>query len=375
MSCKRVAGIASLLAAALLWAADSLQVVFERAVSALAAQDYAAAEHGFQTVLSAKPNHLGALGNLGVVYSRTHRFADAIEQYQRALKLRPGDTGLLLNLGLAYVKQEQYDKALPLFSRIVASDPTHRQARELMATCQIYTGNPTAAVEQLETLRAASASDPGILYLLGIAYSRLKQAQKAQAVFAEMMDAASPAQASFLMGKAYYDSGRFEEAAEAFQRTLETDAHLPGIHLGLGKVYISLRRNEEAEKELRLALEQDSRDAEAHYFLGGLLVLEGRITEAASHLEAARRLTPDSWGVYYYLGRVRLQEGTATQAVTLLQHAAQLNPEQAAVYYQLARALKLAGREAESRLALAKVKELKAGELKEEVDILSRSRP
>ena len=364
-----------MLVGAVLWAADSLQVVFERAVSALTAQDYTAAERGFQTVLKAKPNHVGALGNLGVVYSRTHRYAEAIEQYQRALQLSAGDTGLLLNLGLAYIKQEQYDKALPLFSKIVAADPIHRQARELMATCQIYAGNPATAVEQLETLRAAGASDPGILYLLGIAYARLKQPQKAQIVFAEMMNAASPAQASFLIGKAYYDGGRFEEAGEAFQRTLEADGGFPGSHLGLGKVYISLRRNEEAEKELKRALEQDSEDAEAHYFLGGLLVLEGRLIEAASHLEDARRLTPDSWGVYYYLGRVRLQEGTATQAVTLLQHAAQLNPEQAAVYYQLARALKLAGREAESRQALARVQELKAGELKEEVDILSRSKP
>ena len=364
-----------MVAGALLCAADSLQAVFERAVSALTTQDYAAAEQGFQTVLRAKPNHIGALGNLGVVYSRTHRYAEAIEQYERALKFSPRDTGLLLNLGLAYIKQEQYDKALPLFSRIVAAVPPHRQARELMATCQIYTGDPAAAVQELESLRANGAPDPGILYLLGTAYARLKQPQKAQAAFAEMMNAASPAQASFLMGKAYYDGGRFDDAVEAFQRTLEADGRFPGVHLGLGKVYVSLRRNEEAEKELKLALEQDSADSEAHYFLGGLKVLEDRPEEALLHLEASRRLTPGAWGIYYYLGRIRLQQGNATQAVTLLEHAAELNPEQAAVYYQLARALKMAGKEAESRRALAKVKELKAGELKEEVEILSRSRP
>ena len=78
--------------------------------------------------------------------------------------------------------------------------------------------------------------------------------------------------------------------------------------------------------------------------------------------------------MYYYLGRIRLQEGDARQAATLLERASKLNPTQAAVYYQLARALKLSGREAESRRALAKVKELKGGELKEEADFLARSR-
>jgi tetratricopeptide (TPR) repeat protein len=362
-------------AAAVLFAADPSQVAFEKAVAALAGRDYAAAEHGFQTVLRTKPNHVGALGNLGVVYSRTHRYAKAIEVYQRALRLGPGDAGLLLNLGLAYSKQEQYDKALPLFSEIVAADPGNRQARELMATCQIYAGHPEAAAPQLELLRVGGTSEAGVLYLLGIAYTRLKQPEKAQAAFSEMMNVASPALASFLMGKALYDVGRFEEAAEAFQKTLVTDAGLQGAHLGLGKVYVSLRRNEEAENELRLALQQDSADPETLYFLGALLALNGRPSEAATYLETARRLIPDAWGVSYYLGRIRLQEHKAAQAVPLLERAAKLNPAQPAVYYQLARALKLAGRDAESRQALLKVKELKAGELQEEVQVLSRSRP
>ena len=71
----------------------------------------------------------------------------------------------------------------------------------------------------------------------------------------------------------------------------------------------------------------------------------------------------------------RLHEQKAAQAVPLLEHAAKLNPTQAPVYYQLARALKLSGREAESRRALAKVKELRSAELKEEADFLARSRP
>jgi len=355
-------------------AADTLETTFQNAAAALSAGDYAAAEEGFRKVLKLEPNNVGALGNLGVVYSRMHRYADAIEVDNRALRLRPGDSGLLLNLGLAYSKQEQYDKALPLFSRIVAANPAHRQARELLATCRIYTGHPEAAITDLELLRAGGPGEPGILYLLGVAYARLKQPDKAQAAFAEMMNAANPAQASFLMGKAYYDAGRFEDAAEALQKTVAADNGFPGVHLGLGKVYVSLRRNQEAESEFKLALAQDSAAAEAQYFLGALLALDGRPADAAPYLETARRLTPDAWGVYYYLGRVRLQEQKPAQAAPLLEHAAKLNPTQSAVYYQLARALKLSGREAESRRALAKVKELKAADLKEEADFLARSR-
>src|SRR6476646_2267203 len=119
------------LAAAASVAADSLQTTFEHAVQALSIQDYASAERGFQAVLKAQPGNLGALGNLGVVYSRTHQFTKAIDTYRLALRAAPNELGLLLNLGLVYIKQEQYAKALPLFSKVTSLDPRNSQARQL----------------------------------------------------------------------------------------------------------------------------------------------------------------------------------------------------------------------------------------------------
>lgn len=349
-----------------LLAADSLQVVFDRAVSALAAQDYAAAEQGFQMVLKAKPNHIGALGNLGVVYSRTHRYAKAVEVYRRALRSGPNDQGLLLNLGLAYIQQEQYAKALPLFSRIVSANPHHQQGRELLATCELYTGRLRPAVERLESLRADEPQNPGLLYLLGVAYFRLNQPEKAAAALSELMTVASPAQANFLIGKANYANARFEAAAENFRKALETDPKFPSAHRELGKVYISLRRNEEAEAELKRALEADPADQEDHYYLGGLLFQEGRLQEAEAHLQTARSVNPDYWGPYYYLGRIRLQQKKPTEAVELLDRAVKLNPAESSVYYQLSRALKFSGKETESRKVLEKFKQLQADKLREE---------
>ncbi|MSV30519.1 MAG: tetratricopeptide repeat protein [Bryobacterales bacterium] len=351
------------LPAAFLLAAESPQLLFERAAAALAASDYPEAEKGFQAVLQAVPGHVGALGNLGVVYSRTHRYARAVEIYQRALKSAPRDPGLLLNLGLAYVNQQQYARALPIFQKLPPTD----QSRELLATCQIYTGNPEAAVKVLEALPRGA----GTLYLLGLAYSRLKQPEKAKAALDEMLTAASPAQANFLTGKAEYEEGRFEAAADAFLKALAADRGFPGAHLELGKTYLSLRRNADAERELKLAIAQDASSGDAQYFLGGLLTLDGRYGDAAPHLEAARALNPDSWGAYFYLGRIRIGERKPAAAIPLLERAAKLNPSEPAVFYQLAQALKQAGRDDESRKALEKVRTLKSGKLSDEIEQLT----
>src|SRR6185369_14851280 len=110
-------------------------------------------------------------------------------------------------------KQEQYANARPLFAKIAEADPANTQARQLLATSELYTGQAKQAVERLEALRAADPRDTGVLYLLGLGYYRLGQKDKAGALAAEMMAGSTAAQANFLMGRATYESGLFEEAA------------------------------------------------------------------------------------------------------------------------------------------------------------------
>ena len=349
-----------------LFGADSLEAVFEKAASALASQDYANAERGFEAVLKAQPANVAALGNLGVVYSRTRRYARAIDVYRRALRIAPGDKGLNTNLGLAYVKQEQYASALPLFEKL-AADPGNLQARELLAACLLSLGRLEPAIRILDPLHAADPNNAAVLSMLGVALVKMKRTDEAHAAFAQMMQSVSPAQADFLMGKASYETGRFEEAADFFRRALKTDPDFNGVHRELGKTLISLRDDEGAEKELRQA---GSGDEEALYFLGAVLARAHR-TEAIPILTRAQELSPDFWGPLYYLGRLYLEQGQPKQALPLLERAARLKPDEPAIQYQLGGALRKAGREAEARAAFERVKQLKSMTAKSEIDVLS----
>lgn len=345
--------------------AESAEAVFQRAASALAVQDYQVAEQGFLQVLKLEPGNVGALGNLGVVYSRTRHYSQAIDTYERALKIAPGDNAISTNLGLAYIKQERYSAALPIFETL-ARNPSNFQARELLATCRISLHQYQPAIAVLDPLQAEEPNDPGVLYMLGVAFSGLKRTDEAHAAFAKMMAAATPAQADFLMGKASYQTGNFQQAESFFRKTIAADPHFDGAHRELGKTLISLRDNSHAEKELRLA---GNNDPEALYYLGALLC-QMNPAEAVKLLNRAHEMTPDFWGSMYYLGRAYLEEDKLKDALPLLSRAAQLNPAEPAIQYQLGRALKKAGRSAEAEAAFGRVKELKSKSLQAEVDIL-----
>jgi tetratricopeptide (TPR) repeat protein len=334
--------------------ADPGREAFEHALRSLSSGDLAAAEHGFQRVLSAAPNHVGALGNLGVVYMRMDRPGEAIQVYRRALKLAPADPLLNLNLGLAYMKQDDYQAARPAFEKVLAVTPDHGQARELLAMTHLFTGAVDEAVRYFER-----GSSPDNLYFLALGYLKQGRKEEARRTIEQMFEALDPARANFLVGRAYYESTLFDEAAAALEAARKIDRSLPGIHRELGKAYVSLRRSEDARKSLEEALLAAPSDHEARYFLGALLVQIGELNTAVEHLEKARAARPEFWGNYYYLGRAMLEMDDAPAAIRLLERAAALNGEEASVFYQLSRAYRAGGRAADSRRAAERMKTLR----------------
>lgn len=345
----------------LLTAADPVKQVFDRAVAALAGEDYPSAEKGFRAVLREQPRNIAALSNLGVIYSRTSRSDQAITVYRKALQLSPDDKAILLNLGLVYLRRDDHAHALPLLARVVALDPQHLQARQLLALCRAYTGQLAPAIHDLEGLRAADPRDPNVLFLLGFVYLKNHDSEKAKSVFDQMFEAAGPVQAEFLLGKAYYEATQFPEAEQSFQKVLQLDPKFPAAHLELGKVYISMRRTDDAVRELQDALKENPDDADASYFLGGTLVQESRFAEGIPYLERARTAKPDFWAPYFYLGKAKLRLDQPVEAVALLERAVKLNPEEAPAYQLLGQSLKACGRSAEAGHAFRRVEELRSG--------------
>lgn len=345
--------VAVWMAAFLCYAQGNAAAVFERGVQALSRGDLHGAEQAFRSVLASQPNHIGALGNLGVVYSRQDRPSEAVGVYSRALKLAPKEPGLLLNLGLAHLKLGQYEAAKPLFERIAGMGKPGSQVRELLATARLFSGDVAAAMPEIEALYRENPASPGVLYLLAVGSLKQKNRDGAATAFDQLMRSLDPAAANLLTGKAYFETGFFEEAEKALRAA---DPKTPGVLLELGKTYVSLRREEEAIDALRGALQLSPQDTEAAYYLGALL---SESPEGVALLEQVRKKRPDSWGALYYLGKALLKQDRAAAALPLLEQAAKLNPRESAVWFQLTNAYRRTGRLVDARAAAAKVTALK----------------
>ncbi len=94
------------------------------------------------------------------------------------------------------------------------------------------------------------------------------------------------------LGLALLDRGRFDDAAECFERAIGHDVGYPRAHFNLGLARHRSGRLADAEREYREALRLDAGYAVAHNNLGILLGQTGRLTDAAKQFRAALAIDP-----------------------------------------------------------------------------------
>jgi tetratricopeptide (TPR) repeat protein len=162
--------------------------------------------------------------------------------------------------------------------------------------------------------------------------------------------AAGPVTADWNEGLKLYSQGRFAEAAEQFQATVNSNPNWPGGYLMLGRCQLATNLHEEALANLRRAAELGPDDPANAAALARALMAVKHFTEARELLEGLdlETLSPD-WRAEVARMRARclLAEDRPADAVAVLEACLSSDPDRAALHQAIARAhLAMGDREA-----------------------------
>jgi len=216
---------------------------------------------------------IAALQQPGGIQSEVNRRA-AYPEVMLAIKIEPDNAQYHQILGAIYLYGQDYPKARQEITRALEIDPELSEARNNLGLVLLAQEQPAEAA--VEFRRA----------LANLAYP-------------------TPEIAAFNLGKAEYSLGNYEEAIEAYKRSL---AILPGNfdgQLGLGLSYARLGRLQEAGKAYAEAIRMQPGAVRPHYELGMTLFKLGRKDEAAAQFRKVVEL--DSAGELGEQSRVYLR--------------------------------------------------------------------
>jgi len=160
--------------------------------------------------------------DLGFIFARLRRFAEARAEYEKALELDPRCSSALYNLGVDYARAGEY----------AVAEKYYRKALEIEGRAETWNGLGRALVrlrrndEAVEAYRGAVQADPDYASAvdnLADALARQGSYAEAEKWYRRSLDRRPTAPRSNMLGAVLLRMGREEEAVKQFETTLEID--------------------------------------------------------------------------------------------------------------------------------------------------------
>jgi len=288
--------------------------------------DLAAARTNLETASKLAPRDGRVWVALSQTYWRLHKDAEAEEAAGKAATLAPEDPAVLQGLTIYYSETNQTLKAAQAAAKWSAKAPENGEVRKRAAELYFEAARPL--LDQQKFTEA--------VVILKEAVARLPKS----------------AQLELALGVANYGLRRFDDAADAFLRTIEIAPETEQPYLFLGRILDQIpsrlpavtrrfaeyeaahpenaaayllhakaldAQSIETEKALRLlekSIAINARDASAHFELGTVLDRLQRFGDAAAEFERATQLAPSDPAAHYRLARDydRIGQHEAAQA-------------------------------------------------------------
>ena len=251
---------------------------------------------------------------------------------------------MLLNLGLAYYKTGQFTDAARQFSGVRALQPENQQAVLVLADCRLRLGENKEVIALLDPLQKRNPDDLAVVYMLGTALVRDRQAERGQVLIDRILKNGDSAEARLLLGTTKMMAGDYAGARNDLQRAVELNPKLPDVYSNYGSALMLTGDTAAAVDAFRKELEGNPNDFTSNLDLGALLRQDQKNQEALGHFERALRSRPGDPGARFQIASVHFAQGNIDQARAELEQLVRDSPQfseahvtLATIYYRLKR--------------------------------------
>ncbi len=280
---------------------------------ALQRGDLGSAQSNLETASKLAPSDGRVWVALSQTYWRLHKNAEAEDAAGKAATVAPEDPAVLQSLAIYYSETNQTLKAAQAQARYAAKVPEKGDARE--RAIELYFEAARPLLDNAKFAEAAVILKEGTVRL------------------------PKSAQLELALGVASYGLRRFDDAADAFLRTIEIAPETEQPYTFLGRIL------DQIPSRLPQVMQRFAEYEAAHPASATAYLLHAKALDAQSlEPEAALRLLEKSIGLnagdastHFEMGTVLDRLQRFADAVAEFERAAQLAPSDAAAHYRLAR--------------------------------------
>ncbi|EED33973.1 putative PEP-CTERM system TPR-repeat lipoprotein [gamma proteobacterium NOR5-3] len=315
--------------------------------------DYKNAIDAFSQVLTANPNHAGALLLSANANVREQNLATAQRQYTQFLTLQPGHLPASLQLAnlswqlgdaskteelarnilkehemnipalgllaMALSAQGLHAESAQAYQQIATLNPESTQAKVALGSQQMVAGDTEAGIEQLQAAVALDPSNAQARERLIEAHLAVGDLDAAAAAGEAYLEAApDTARSAVYLGRVRLQQEDYKGARELFEKALTLEPGNVSASGGMAALAVLNKDLDGAKAAFEQALEANPGDVLTSMNLAVVLEQTGDLQAMQAVLSAAMEANPGAVAPRLALARYALSQNDADQAITLM---------------------------------------------------------
>jgi tetratricopeptide (TPR) repeat protein len=357
---------------------DSTQILAQRAHEAALRGDWPASASLYQQAIELAPRDPDLRIGLGLAFTRSERYTDAIASYEEALRISPRNLAAELGLAQNYRNVHNYDEMRHILDRAIREHPKSAPPLSMLGDLDLEMQSYDATIQHLS---AALALDPAANETrdrLASAYKSKGDVPHALLQLSRVI-ARDPkdALAYFLRAQIFSDQNEDARALPDAQKVVDLQPQNPRGRVLLAKVLLRATENAAPEElaarcsravaAIEPVVETQSNDSETLFLLARAQRCAGNSEEAQKTLTAFEdasqhdRTIKENQSQAKHLveqANERARQNDFPDAVDLLQQSLAKDPAHGAAYSQLAKLYYSAGDIENASQAIAHALEL-----------------
>lgn len=248
-------------------------------------KDFSSAEKNLKLAVSLKPEDAVTHYNLAVVLLKQEKNSDALAEFTKAEAAGKQDVQLLEKLGEAYMAMQNYERSLAVFREILAVNQRNVRILSRVGELMYKQGDLEGAIEAFKRITELEPLSENAR----VAYINLGNALDEAQRFDEAIDAfkkslmIDPKDSSVLynLGIAYKHRGKPEMAIESWSRAADLNPDNPQPLIAVANFYYENLNFNEAEDAYVRIIRRWPDLPEPNFRLGGLYFQKNNLDSAA----------------------------------------------------------------------------------------------
>jgi serine/threonine protein kinase/tetratricopeptide (TPR) repeat protein len=245
------------------------------------------------------PNLATVQLTLANVFNLSGRSGDAVAAVDRAIALHPSSDDAHRLRGTLLAQAGRPEEGVAALKQAATLRPAFYLNYEALGFALYRLGRMQEAADNFRRVTELAPEFAGGYQFLGTALHRLGHVDEAVGHYEHAVRLGPSATAYSNLAYSYYETGRYDDALNAYQESIKRDARRPAAHRNIGDVYARLGRSAEARQSYEAAIEVanallkvNASDAATIALVALCEAKLGRRLAAERHAAEALSLTP-----------------------------------------------------------------------------------